>query len=89
MTEVGYTKIGTLTKVKATLVTYNKIRCQIGDMGVVNTNSYALTVSNNDGVTVSDAVLFLVYNSDCQTCDSVKGTCVYKVNLFSSSVTKC
>ncbi|KAK7469526.1 hypothetical protein BaRGS_00036472, partial [Batillaria attramentaria] len=57
---VTYTSTGTTVTVKATLVSYERITCQVPDA-----RSYYVSVSNSQSVSVSISVLLQIYSSVC------------------------
>ena len=75
----GITNIGDVKKVEAIFISITEVHCNIS-VGV-NTASYLVGVSN-DGINYNTTMMqqFIVFNSDCMSCDLKKYTCVERVS---------
>lgn len=65
-----------MTTVKATFIGFDAVECPIPSIHV-----YLIRVSNN-GKDTSEALLFLPYDSVCNTCDVLSAACVKQVSFY-------
>ena len=71
-------EVGGLQEVAATFISLTEIRCPVVDL----TFSYRIFISNVKNVSIaSQTLVFLIFNSDCATCDAISETCIIRVSI--------